>query len=166
MTSDTTKKIFSRFIKMNIRIDDLSSPAVAQLLAEHMHDMHLSSPPGSIHALELEKLKAPEITFWTAWEGNELAGCGAIKSLDADLCEIKSMRTAKQFRGKGVGSLILETMLDFARSKGYQRVSLETGTSDYFLPAQKFYQKLGFHSCEPFGSYAHDPNSLYMTLEL
>jgi putative acetyltransferase len=151
---------------MQIRIDDLTSPQVAQLLSEHLDDMKRTSPPESFHALDLGKLKEPSVTFWTAWEGSDLAGCGAIRELEPTHAEIKSMRTAKPFRGQGVASLILKTMMEHAKTRNYHRLSLETGTGEFFEPAHHFYKKFGFEYCEPFSNYKPDAFSAFMTIEL
>jgi putative acetyltransferase len=151
---------------LHIRVDDLRGPEIAAMLAEHLEDMHASSPEDSCHALDLEGLRRPEVTFWTAWEGSVLAGCGAIKRLDATHAEIKSMRTGPAFRGRGVGSQMLAHILDEARSRGYRRVSLETGAGEFFAPARALYEKFGFVACPPFEGYQDDPNSYYMTREI
>ena len=151
---------------MTIEIDDLSRDEVHALLNEHLQSMYELSPPESVHALNLEKLRKPEITFWTVWEGRQLLGCGALKELDSTHGEIKSMRTPKALRRKGAGRAILTHMIEVARSRGYQRVSLETGTADAFQPAHRLYESFGFQYCGPFGEYAEDPNSVFMTLDL
>lgn len=151
---------------MQIRIDDLTSPEIAELLEEHLRDMYAASPPESVHALDLDKLRKPEITFWSAWEGNDLLGCGALKELDATHAEIKSMRSANRFRGKGVGKKMLEHILQIARERKYARLSLETGTQDFFIPARTLYERHGFEYCGPFADYAEDPYSAFMTLSL
>ena len=148
---------------MEIRIDALTHPAVIALLEEHHQDMLLHSPPESVHALDLSALSHPDITFWTVWKNNELAGCGALKELDNSQGEIKSMRTSKSFLRQGVAKLLLEHMIDQASSRGYQKLSLETGTMDAFLPAQKLYRQLGFEICPPFADYQEDPYSTFMT---
>jgi putative acetyltransferase len=121
------------------------------------------SPLESVHALDLNKLRKPEITFWTVWDGNQLAGCAAIKELNADHAEIKSMRTSNTHRGKGVAIKIMEHILTVAAERNYQRLSLETGSQDFFIPARKLYERFGFEYCEPFGDYAEDPYSAFMT---
>ena len=121
------------------------------------------SPPESLHALDLNKLRKPEITFWSVWDGNQLAGCAAIKELDAGHAEIKSMRTTNAYRGKGVAVKIMEHILAVAAERNYQRLSLETGSQDFFIPARKLYERFGFEYCEPFGDYAEDPYSAFMT---
>ncbi len=151
---------------MLIKIDDLRGPEVAQILMEHLDDMYAVSPPESVHALDLEKLRRPEITFWSVWDGNQLAGCGAIKELDTTHAEIKSMRTANAYRGKGVAVKIMEHILNVAAERNYQRLSLETGTQDFFLPARKLYERFGFGYCGPFSDYQEDPYSAFMTKSL
>lgn len=151
---------------MEIRLDDLSSPKVHQLLAEHLNNMHEYSPPESVHALDLDALRKPDITFWTAWDGDDLLGCGAIKQLDPTHGEIKSMRTAEAHLRKGVAAAILRHILDEAGNRGYSRVSLETGSGDVFLPAQRLYEKSGFEVCGPFADYVLDSFSVFMTKQL
>ncbi|AZZ91027.1 GNAT family N-acetyltransferase [Hahella sp. KA22] len=151
---------------MEIRIDDLSGPEVAELLQEHLRGMAENSPPESIHALDLTGLKKPEVTFWTVWDGAELMGCGALKELDAGHGELKSMRTATTHLRKGVASHLLRHILDEARQRNYRRVSLETGSMAAFQPAHQLYAHYGFTLCGPFADYIEDPNSLFMTIEL
>lgn len=148
---------------MEIRIDDLTSAEIAELLEEHLRDMYAASPPESVHALDLSKLRKPEITFWSAWVGGDLVGCGALKELEPGHAEIKSMRSANRFRGTGVGKKMLEHILQVARERNYARLSLETGTQDFFLPARKLYERYGFEYCGPFADYAEDPYSAFMT---
>jgi putative acetyltransferase len=151
---------------MEIKIDNLTKPEVISLINEHLHGMTLHSPPESIHALGLEKLKKPEITFWTAWGGEQLMGCGALKELDRKHGELKSMRTASAHLRKGVAQGMLEHIIKEAQRRGYTRLSLETGSMEGFIPARKLYEKSGFHYCSPFGDYADDPNSVFMTKTL
>lgn len=151
---------------MHIKIDDLGCASVATLLSEHLKDMHLTSPPESVHALDLEALRGPTITFWTIWEGDVLAGCGAIKELTAQHAEIKSMRTAVEFRCKGVATQLLQHILEQAKQRHYVRLSLETGAMQYFEPARKLYERFGFTICAPFADYKEDPNSIFMTRSL
>ena len=151
---------------IEIRMDDLSGPEIAQLLREHLQDMALHSPPESIHALDLEALRRPEITFWTVWEDSELLGCGAIKQLDPLHGEIKSMRTAARHKGKGVAAGLLDHILEQARRRGYRRLSLETGSMQAFAPAHRLYARFGFAMCEPFADYIEDSNSVFMTREI
>ena len=151
---------------MEIKIDDLSGPEIFARLNEHLEDMKLHSPPESIHALDIEGLRKPEITFWTAWEEEELVGCGAINELDSSHGEIKSMRTSSNHRRKGVAKVMLEHIIKEAKRRGYRRLSLETGSMDFFKPAQALYAKYGFKYCEPFSDYIEDPNSVFMTKEI
>lgn len=151
---------------MEIKKDDLTGDKVAEFIREHLHGMTLNSPPESIHALNLEKLRQPNITFWTAWEGNELTGMGALKELDSSQGEIKSMRTSSLYLRKGVASRMLQHILDEAIKRGYKRLSLETGSMAAFDPARKLYEYFGFEYCEPFSDYKEDPNSVFMTKKL
>ncbi len=150
----------------DIRIDDLRGPEIAALLHEHLRDMALHSPPESIHALDLDSLRRPEITFWTLWQHGELMGCGAIKQLDAAHGEIKSMRTSTRHRRKGVAAAMLQHILGEALRRGYQRLSLETGAPAAFAPARELYARFGFEPCGPFADYAEDPYSVFMTKKL
>jgi putative acetyltransferase len=151
---------------MDIHLDDLRGPEIHALLQEHLESMHLYSPPESIHALDLEALRRPEITFWSAWEDGQLLGCGALQELDAHHGEIKSMRTAAAHRRKGVAAALLAHIIAEARRRGYTRLSLETGSHDAFAPARKLYAAFGFEPCEPFAVYVLDPYSVFMTREL
>jgi putative acetyltransferase len=151
---------------MNIRLDDLSEPAVQALLTEHLDSMRGLSPPESVHALAIEDLRRPEITFWTAWSNNELLGCGALKELDPFHGEIKSMRTTLIHQRKGVARKILTHIIEEARKRSYVRLSLETGSMQAFEPAQRLYASFGFTYCAPFADYTEDPNSVFMTLTL
>lgn len=151
---------------MEIRLDDLRGPQIARLLDEHLRDMRRLTPAESVHALDLERLRQPDISFWCAWEGAELLGCGALKQLDPGHGEVKSMRTATPHLRKGVAAGILRVILAESRTRGYRRVSLETGAPDDFLPARRLYERFGFGLCGPFADYTDDPNSVYMTLEL
>jgi putative acetyltransferase len=147
-------------------LDDLARPAVRALIDEHLGDMRATSPPESIHALDHDQLRAEHVTFWTAWDEDGLLGCGALKQLDAEHGEIKTMRTAPAARGRGVGAAVLGFLLAEARRRGYRRVSLETGSQDFFAPARRLYARHGFVVCEPFADYVADPNSVFMTLHL
>jgi putative acetyltransferase len=147
-------------------LDDLARPAVRALIDEHLGDMRATSPPESIHALDHDQLRAEHVTFWTAWDEDGLLGCGALKQLDAEHGEIKTMRTAPAARRRGVGAAVLGFLLAEARRRGYRRVSLETGSQDFFAPARRLYARHGFVVCEPFADYVADPNSVFMTLHL
>jgi putative acetyltransferase len=149
---------------ITIKTDELQHPAIHALLTEHLENMHQLSPPESVHALNLEKLRAPDITFFTAWDGDQLLGCGALKALDPKHAEVKSMRTPVALRRKGAGRAILSHIIEVARQRGYERLSLETGSADAFVPAQRLYESFGFTYCGPFGEYPDDPNSVFMTL--
>jgi putative acetyltransferase len=151
---------------MEIRMDNLQGPEVIALLHEHLRCMEQVSPPESRHALNLDGLRQPEITFWTIWHDANLAGCGALKELNPRHGEIKSMRTATAYLRQGVASRMLTHILDEAKRRGYDRLSLETGAFPYFDPARKLYTNSGFTNCEPFANYQPDPNSVFMTKEL
>ena len=151
---------------MQINVDDLSGAAIQELLREHLRSMHEHSPPESVHALDLAALRKPEITFWTAREGDELLGCGALKELDASHAEIKSMRTSMSHRRKGVARAILVHIIDEARRRSYHRLSLETGSHGPFEAARSLYESFGFAYCDPFADYVEDPYSVFMTRTL
>jgi putative acetyltransferase len=151
---------------MLIRIDDLRGPEIAALLEEHLAAMRLISPPCSVHALDLERLRRPEITFWTAWEADALLGCGAIRELGGDTAEIKSMRTATPHLRRGVARRVLEHILAEATQRGYRTVYLETGSTPPFDPARRMYESFGFGYCGPFADYLADDFSVFMKKEL
>ena len=151
---------------MEIKVDDLSGSEIAEFLEEHIREMKSVSPPESKHALDLAGLRKPEITFWTVWDGGRLIGCGAMKELDADRAEIKSMRTTASCRGKGIASMLLQHILNEAKLRGYRRISLETGSMPFFQPARNLYAKYGFKNCAPFSKYKEDPNSIFMSKNL
>ncbi|REL27823.1 GNAT family N-acetyltransferase [Thalassotalea euphylliae] len=151
---------------MDIRLDDLTSAQVIELLEEHLADMQVTSPPESKHALDLDALKCASVLFWTLWDNDQLAGFAACKQLDASHAELKSMRTARSYKNKGVASRLLKHIINDVKAKGFDKLSLETGSMDYFAPARALYQKHGFSYCEPFSDYVDDPNSKFMTLNL
>lgn len=151
---------------MEIRTSELNNPSVILLLEEHHQDMLIHSPPESVHALDLSKLAQPNITFYSVWQNNELAGCGALKELDSAHGEIKSMRTSQHFLRKGVAKLLIDHIISQAKSRGYRKISLETGTAVAFKPAQKLYQQQGFKECLPFADYQADPFSTFMTINI
>lgn len=151
---------------MKIELDDLSGPEIAQFLANHVSEMQSISPPQSSHALSLEALKKPEITFWTVWEDQKLVGCGALSELSPYHGEIKSMQTSPGSKRKGVASELLRHIFDESLKRGYHQLSLETGSMAFFLPARRLYEKFGFAYCKPFANYTEDPNSVFMTKEL
>lgn len=154
--------------KASLRIvpDDLRGPEIRALLEEHLRHMHQLSPPESVHALDLDALRRPEISFWTAWSGGTLLGCGALKQLSPHEGEIKSMRTAQAARGLGVGRRMLEHVVAEARRRGYARLWLETGIGPGFEPARTLYTSAGFTLCGPFADYREDPYSVFMCLTL
>lgn len=151
---------------MHIELDDLSRHDVHALLREHLADMHELSPRESVHALDVAKLRAPDITFWTVWEGSTLLGCGALRELTPAHGEVKSMRTPKALRRRGAGRVILTHIIAEARSRGYRQLSLETGSHEAFSPAHRLYESFGFARCGPFGDYVPDPNAVFMSLAL
>jgi putative acetyltransferase len=151
---------------MDIRIDDLRGPEIAGLLREHLQDMALHSPPESIHALDLEALRRPEITFWSAWQDGQLMGCCALKELEPRHGEIKSMRTAMAHRRRSVAFRLMHHLLEEADRRGYERLSLETGSMAAFAPARSLYASFGFLPCGPFADYVEDPHSVFMTRTL
>jgi len=144
----------------------LDRPEIVALLEDHLAELAPTAPAESRHALNLEQLRQPDVTFWSAWEEGALVGCGALKELDAEHGEIKSMRTVARHLRRGVGSALLETIIFEARKRGYRRLSLETGSMDYFSPARELYRKFGFETCGPFNGYMEDPNSVFMTMRL
>jgi putative acetyltransferase len=151
---------------MEVRIDDLTGTEIFELLEEHRQSMFAHSPPESVHALDVDEMRKPENTFWSAWEGLELIGCGGLKELDPNHGEIKSMRTASAHLRKGVAKNILEQIITEAERRGYSRLSLETGSADAFDPARRLYANFGFEYCGPFGDYVDDPYSVFMTKEI
>ena len=149
-----------------IRIDDLTGPEIHALLDEHLAGMRAISPPESVHALDLDRLRKPEITFWTVWSQGpspQLLGCGALKQIDPAHGEVKSMRTAKAYLRKGVARAVLRHIIEEATRREYHRLSLETGSQDEFQAAHQLYESFGFTYCPPFGEYRDDPNSVFMT---
>lgn len=151
---------------MQIRAGQLDRPEVIALLREHLQGMAELSPPESIHALDIDGLKRPQISFWSAWDGDDMLGCGALKQLDAGHGEIKSMRTAQAHRRRGVAAAMLEHLLEEAARREYRRLSLETGSIDGFEPARRLYTRYGFDYCGPFADYRDDPNSVFMSKAL
>ncbi len=148
---------------MDIIEDKLNGEEINSLLKEHLTEMHSVSPPESTHALDINALKEKSVTFWSAWENGVLLGCAAIKELNSSHGEIKSMRTSLNARGTGVGSKLLEHLINVAAAKGYGTLSLETGSMDHFEPARNLYLKYGFTYCKPFANYTLDPNSVFMS---
>lgn len=151
---------------MIIQQEDPGITDVHALLLEHLTDMRKHSPPDSVHALDMAALRAPDITFWTVRDNGELQGCGALKQLDSDSAEIKSMKTAQAHQRKGVAGLLLSYMVTVAKQRELKFLLLETGSPDAFTPARELYKRHGFVECEPFADYTHDPYSVFMQLEL
>ncbi|MFQ2851197.1 GNAT family N-acetyltransferase [Aeromonas caviae] len=151
---------------MQIRLDDVTDPRVMALLEEHLNDMRAISPPESTHALDGAALRAPDVSFWTLWDGEEAAGCVALKRLEAGHGEIKSMRTAARYRRRGIARQLLAHVLEEAHLRGLTRLSLETGSQPFFAPAHHLYHAFGFEECGPFGHYREDPYSRFMTKAL
>lgn len=148
---------------MDIKLDDLRGPEIRALLEEHLQSMRSISPPESCHVLDLDSLRQPGIAFWTVWQGPELMGCGALKELDAHHGEVKSMRTAAAHLRRGVAQAVVTHLINEARTRNYNRLSLETGSHPVFEPARRLYERSGFKRCPPFGSYVEDPHSVFMT---
>jgi len=153
-------------VQLTFRRDDLSSPQVRALIAGHLEDMHQHSPPESVHALHVDALRDPDVTFWSVWDGDGLVGCGALKRLDDVRGEIKSMRVVGAYRRRGAGRAILEHLVTEARARGMRSLWLETGSPEAFTPARRLYESAGFRSCSPFDGYVDDPYSVFMTLDL
>ena len=151
---------------MDIRVDDLTGPEIIRLLNVHLQSVALHSPPESVHALDLEALRRPEVTFWSVWQNAELMGCGAIKELDSRHGEIKSMRTVSTHLRKGVAARLIRHILEQARRRSYRRLSLGTGSMEAFTPARSLYAGFGFKPCGPFADYVEDPYSVFMTREV
>jgi putative acetyltransferase len=151
---------------MRIIDGDLTDGRVLDLLRTHLTSARAHTAPGSAHALDIAGLQAPDISLWTIWQDETLLGCGALKRLAAEHGEVKSMHTAQAARRRGVGSAMLRHIIAAARTRGMARLSLETGSWDFFKPAQAFYARHGFVACGPFADYVLDPNSAFMTLDL
>jgi len=151
---------------LTFREDDLSGEATRSLIARHLAGMRASSPPESVHALDIDGLRRPDLTFWSVWVGDEIAGCGALKQLDALQGELKSMRVADKFLGRGIGRAILDHLIAEARSRGIQSLWLETGSTEEFVPALRLYESAGFKRCGPFNGYVEDPFSVFMTMSI
>ncbi len=146
--------------------DDLTGSAITDLLSFHLQEMHRWSPACKVHAMPVERLREPDVTFYSAWAGDKLAACGALKERGALRGELKSMRAAPEFRGQGAGQAILVYLIEQARDRGYEWLGLETGNAEPFIPAHKLYEKFGFRECPPFGNYVSDDFSLCMEMPL
>lgn len=150
-------------LTLTFRVDDLSGEAIRALIAQHLREMHAASPRESVHALDVTRLRDPSVTFWSAWAGDQLGGCGALKRLDETRGEIKSMRVADELRGRGIGRAILEHLVAEARARRLTSLWLETGSTKEFEAALRLYASAGFMECEPFDAYVLDPFSVFMT---
>jgi putative acetyltransferase len=153
-------------LDMELRKDDLSGEAIRALLRQHLASAAEHSPPESVHALDIEGLRRPDVSFWSCWEGDELLGCCALREIDTGHGELKSMRTADAHQGRGVGARMLAHLLQEARARGYRQLSLETGSAPAFAPARRLYERHGFEYCAPFGDYVADDWSRFMSLRL
>ncbi|MGW4370000.1 GNAT family N-acetyltransferase [Nocardia takedensis] len=151
---------------VRLDIDDLSGPEIRALLREHLAEMREHSPDGSMHALDVEGLRDPSITMWSARLGPDLVGCGALRQLDDEHAEIKSLRTAAGHTGRGVATAVLTHLVTQARARGFHRVSLETGADEHYRRAIALYERFGFRRCGPFADYTDDPHSVFLTLAL
>jgi len=145
-----------------IREDDLTGTEVAALLTFHLAEMHRWSPACKVHAMPIERLRQPDVTFYSAWDGDKLAAVGALKALDAERGELKSMRAAPEYRGRGAGRALLEHLMAEAERRSYRWLGLETGRTEPFHPAHRLYSGYGFAECEPFGDYVSDEFSICM----
>lgn len=153
-------------VRLRFELDPLTSTAVRELVATHLATMHAVSPPGSCHALEIDGLQGDDLQFWSVWSDGELVGCGGLKTLSPTDGEIKSMHVRERWRGRGVAARILAHIEDAARARGLERLWLETGSQAAFEPARRLYAAFGYTECGPFGDYAEDPNSTFMSREL
>lgn len=149
---------------MKIVLDDLTDDRTIELISNHLEAMSENSPTESIHALNVSRLKQDDITFYSVWENDDIMGCGALKKLTPTHGEVKSMRTVEKHLRKGVSRALLNHIINEAKILGFERLSLETGSMDAFLPARRLYESTGFTYCEPFDQYKEDPNSKFMTL--
>lgn len=151
---------------LKIEIDDLNGPEIASLLQRHLDHMYAITPADSVYALDMDALRVPEITFWSAWLDGQLVGCVALKDHGNDLGEVKSMHTVAESRGQGIAQKLLANLLEFARAENFRRLSLETGKTEHFEPAQNLYARFGFAETGPFADYEDDPHSYFMALQL
>jgi putative acetyltransferase len=148
---------------IRIVLDDLTGEPTRALIARHLAGMHQNSPPESCHAFDVGKLKSPDVTFWSVWVGDRIAGCGALKQLDARRGELKSMRVADAFLGQGIGRAMLDHLIAEARARSLESLWLETGSAAAFTPALRLYESAGFTRCGPFDGYKEDPFSIFMS---
>ena len=146
--------------------NNFDEPQVNELLTKHFIELRTVSPPGSTHVLDIPGLKDSTIRFWSLWDGENLVGCGALKILEKEHGEFKSIRVADKFRKNGMGEKIISHLIDQAKQIGIKKLSIETGYGDFFAPARKLFKKFGFKECEPFAHYKPDPNSCYYSLNI
>lgn len=151
---------------LQIREDDLTGQAIANLIQEHLNLMCEVTPAATMYSLDLGSLRSPEITFWSAWQNNTLYGCGALKAIDASSGEIKSMHTAKAYRRQGIATTMLEHIIHQAQRRNYTQLYLETGAIPAFAPARALYERHGFEYRGPFGEYRDDPDSAFMVKQI
>ena len=151
---------------MEIASDDLRGEPIVDFLEDHVAELRSLSPPESSHALDLVGLRSPDVRFWTATEDGHVLGCVALKTLTPAHAELKSMRTARTRTRTGMATRLLLHVLEEARLVGFRRISLETGSEEFFGPARRLYARHGFDFCEPFGDYRRDPLSVFMTRAL
>jgi putative acetyltransferase len=149
--------------RLEFRVDDLAGEPTRALIRRHLDRMRSQSPPESVHAYDVDQLRQPDVTFWSVWIDGDIAGCGALKRLDADRGEVKSMRVADAFLGRGIGRAILDHLMAEARARGMRSLWLETGSTEPFTPALRLYESAGFTRCGPFDGYTDDPFSVFMT---
>lgn len=153
-------------LPVTFRLDDLAGEPTRALIARHLAGMRANSPPGSVHAFDIDQLRRPDLTFWSAWVEESIAACGALRRIDAVRGEIKSMRVADEFLGRGIGRALLEHLIAEARAGGLKSLWLETGSSPAFTPAIRLYESAGFARCGPFDGYVDDPFSVFLTREI
>ena len=151
---------------ISLRHADFADPRLSAFLQAHLDELRPTAPPESRHALDLASLRQPSVRLWVAWDGGYIVGTGALSVLEPGHEELKSMRTAPAARGRGIGRLMLEHLLEDAAARSVQRISLETGSMDFFAPARRLYESAGFVVCPPFGGYKEDPNSVYLSMVL
>jgi len=157
------RSMSARNQRLDFRLDDLSGEPTRRLIARHLAGMHDNSPAGCVHALDADALRQSGVTFWSAWVGDEIAGCGALTQIDAARGELKSMRVADGFLGQGVGRALLEYLIAEAQLRGLESLWLKTGSSEAFIPAIHLYESAGFARCGPFNGYVQNPFSIFMT---
>ena len=153
-------------MNLGIAVDDLRGLEIGMLLQRHLDLMHEITPAGSVYALDLDRLRVPEITFWSGRLDGQMVGCVALKEFGNKQGEIKSLHTRQELRGQGIARQLVAHLIDEAKGRDLKSLWLETGKTEGFMPAQKLYEGFGFKPCGPFGDYVYDAHSFYMTLEL